>query len=285
MSARDSAGPAGPGNTSAGGLGNGGVGGGFGGGSYGGGNGGGNYGNGGGVNGGYNNQTGLSTGKDIYGNTAFGNSGQMATGYAMRDPMSMMMAGMGPTSGSYRQFNNLDGTPMFNGSLGNQSFTGMSAGQAYNAAAAQAAAQAAAARAHPSVPGILSGPLAPIHRTPPTAYPPAIDFLPQWPGTGMWWGNSPPWNNDASTWPGVQRPSDYHIGRQNIANGGYKDWTGDAHPPGFGGQYSAFGKGNNLSSQPSSADGKGNFGGPQPSVSGGKGDFSGPNFNGNKGYY
>ena len=78
MSARDSAGPAGPGSRGAGGLANGGVGGGFGGGAYGGGGGGGSYGAGGGINGGYNNRTGLTTGNKMYGGRADGRPGGMA---------------------------------------------------------------------------------------------------------------------------------------------------------------------------------------------------------------
>lgn len=75
MSARDSAGPAGPGTNGAGGLANGGIGGGFGGGAYGGGGG---VGAGGGINGGYNNRTGLTTGNMMYGGKAQGRPGGMA---------------------------------------------------------------------------------------------------------------------------------------------------------------------------------------------------------------
>lgn len=69
MSARDSAGPAGPGNRGAGGLGNGGIGGGMGGGFGGGGA---------GRNGGIGSQTGLNTGNRMYGGMAMGRPGGMA---------------------------------------------------------------------------------------------------------------------------------------------------------------------------------------------------------------
>lgn len=117
MSARDSAGPAGPGNSGAGGLGNGGLGGGMGGGLGGGGYGGGMSGN-----------TGLGTGAQMYGNTAFGRPGGMALGYAMRDPNSLNMAGMGPMAGSYSQYRGLNGQPMFQG----QVYNGMGAMGGYN---------------------------------------------------------------------------------------------------------------------------------------------------------
>ena len=72
MSLRDSMGPAGPGNTGAGGLGNGGIGGGMGGGSWGG-----------GYGGGMTQNTGLGTGNVMYGNTAYGRPGGMASAYGM----------------------------------------------------------------------------------------------------------------------------------------------------------------------------------------------------------
>lgn len=75
MSARDSAGPAGPGSGGAGGLANGGIGGGFGGGAAGGRGG---MGAGGGVNGGYGSQTGLTTGNRMYGGIAVGRPGGAA---------------------------------------------------------------------------------------------------------------------------------------------------------------------------------------------------------------
>ena len=111
-------------NNGGGGSMNGGVGGGFGGSGGGG--------NGAGVNGGYNSRQGLSTGNNIYGNTAFGAPGGMAQGYATRDQASLGRAGMGPTMGNFGQFNNLNGSPMFAGSpFQGASSWGMGAGQAY----------------------------------------------------------------------------------------------------------------------------------------------------------
>lgn len=153
MSARDSSDPAGPGNRGAGGLGNGGVGGGFGGGSTGGGGGAGR-------NGGANSRTGLGTGATMYGNTAFGRPGGMATGYATRDMASLARAGMGPTMGSYGNFRGLNGQQMFAGSpVQNMNFTGMNANQAFGAAQVQQAAMQAAARNAPRqhVGGLLDG--------------------------------------------------------------------------------------------------------------------------------
>jgi hypothetical protein len=31
--------------------------------------------------------------------------------------------------------------------------------------------------------------------------PASLGWLPGWPGTGQWWGNQGPWNNDANMWP------------------------------------------------------------------------------------
>lgn len=77
---------------------------------------------------------GLTTGTTWYGNTAFGPAGGMATGYATRDGQSLEAAGMGPTMGTYSNFNTLNGQPMFGGALGGQGFNGMNANQAYAAA-------------------------------------------------------------------------------------------------------------------------------------------------------
>jgi hypothetical protein len=51
--------------------------------------------------------TGVTTGNTIYGNTAYGPSGGMATGYATR---TGGMSGMGPSVGTYSNFRNLDGS-------------------------------------------------------------------------------------------------------------------------------------------------------------------------------
>lgn len=153
MSARDSAAPAGPGNNQAGGLGNGGIGGGFGGGAYGGGGG---YGAGGGINGGYSNRTGLTTGNTMYGNSAYGPSGGMAQAYGTRDYASLNRAGMGPTVGSYGNFQTPQGQPMYGSSpVQGQSFNGMNMGQALSQANRAQAAWQAAQAAHPQVGGLL----------------------------------------------------------------------------------------------------------------------------------
>jgi hypothetical protein len=165
MSARDSAGPAGPGNSGAGGLGNGGVGGGMGGGFGGGGA---------GRGGGIGSNTGMSTGKDWYGNTAYGRPGGQVQAYGMRDARSLGQAGMGPTAGSYGNFRTPTGQAMFAGSpVQGQSFRGMGMGQALSQA--QRAQQAWQAQRPASVPGLLGG--APT----PASAPPAT-FTPQLPG-------------------------------------------------------------------------------------------------------
>ncbi len=127
MSARDSESGSSTykgGSGSAGGLGNAGLGGGSGAGGQGGGSG-----------GGMTRNTGMSTGNKMYGNTAFGNPGRMATGYATRDARSLGQAGMRPTSGTYGNFKTMLGNPMFRGSpVQGQSFTGMGAGQAFGRA-------------------------------------------------------------------------------------------------------------------------------------------------------
>lgn len=112
------------GSGSAGGMGNAGLGGGSGAG-----------GQGGGYGGGMTRNTGMSTGKDWYGNTAFGAPGGRATGYATRDAKSLGRAGMGPTMGQYGGFKTMSGKPMFGGSpVQGQSFKGMGAGQAFGRA-------------------------------------------------------------------------------------------------------------------------------------------------------
>lgn len=81
--------------------------------------------------------TGLTTGTTIRGNTAYGPAGGMAQGYATRDQQSLAKAGMGPTMGTYSNFMDANGNPMFAGALGGQGFQGMNAQQAqHNAMAA-----------------------------------------------------------------------------------------------------------------------------------------------------
>lgn len=164
MSARDSASPAGPGNSGAGGLGNGGLGGGMGGGLGGGGWGGGMSGN-----------TGLGTGNTWYGNTAFGTPGMMASGYAMRDPSSLNAAGMGPMNGQFGQYKTLNGNPMFSG-LGNP----MASVNAPNAVAgAGLLQQLQQANVHPLIGKILSGLQPPVQQ--PTVQPASFPVAPAQP--------------------------------------------------------------------------------------------------------
>lgn len=153
MSARDSESGSSTykgGSGNAGGLGNGGVGGGMGGGHRGGGA---------GYNGGIGSRTGMTTGKDWYGNTAFGRSGGNVIGYGMRDARSLGRAGMGPTVGSFGNFRTPSGQAMFAGSpVQGQSFYGRNMGQALSQAQrAQAAWQQAQSPA--SVPGLLAEPV------------------------------------------------------------------------------------------------------------------------------
>ena len=135
MSARDSASP---GRGASGGLANGGIGGGFGGGAAGGRGG---MGAGGGVNGGANSRTGMTTGKDWHGNTAYGAPGGAVQAYGMRDAASLARAGMGPTAGSFGNFKTPQGNPMFGGSpVQNMMFKGPNMGAALGAAQTQQAA-------------------------------------------------------------------------------------------------------------------------------------------------
>lgn len=158
MSARDSESGSSTykgGSGRAGGLGNGGIGGGMGGGgNYGGGGGGGA-----GRSGGIGSKTGLTTGKDWYGNTAFGRSGGRVAAYGTRDAQSLARAGMAPTVGSFGNFRTPTGQAMFAGSpVQGQSFYGRNMGQALSQAQrAQAAWQQAQSPA--SVPGLLADPV------------------------------------------------------------------------------------------------------------------------------
>ena len=174
MSARDSAGPAGPGGGGVG-LANGGVGGGYGGGAAGGRGG---MGGGAGYNGGYGSHTGLTTGNKMYGNSAYGPSGGMAQAYGTRDYASLNRAGMGPTVGSYGNFQTPQGQPMYGSSpVQGQSFYGMNMGQALSQANRAQAAWQAAQAAHPQVGGLLDPHLGNIQPasdvSPPQYAPPA----------------------------------------------------------------------------------------------------------------
>lgn len=180
MSARDSAsgssdwhGGGGSINNSGGGTSNGGIGGGQGGGIGGGGA---------GRNGGYGSQTGLTTGTDWHGNTAYGRAGGNVQAYGMRDARSLRDAGMGPTMGTYGNFQTPQGQPMYGSSpVQGQSFYGMNMGQALSQAnRAQAAWQAAQSRGlgqPPHVGGLLDPHLGNIQPasgvSPPQYAPPA----------------------------------------------------------------------------------------------------------------
>ena len=131
MSARDSESGSSSyrgGSGNAGGLGNGGVGGGSGGGHRGGGA---------GYNGGIGSRTGLTSGKDWRGNSAFGRAGGPVQAYGMRDARSLGRAGMGPTVGTYSNFRAPNGQPMFGNSPAQgrgMGFHGMNMGQALSQA-------------------------------------------------------------------------------------------------------------------------------------------------------
>lgn len=75
---------------------------------------------------------GLTTGSTIYGNTAFGPAGGMATGYATRGgPVmhSRSLTGLPGSYGSWSNFNNPNGSPMF-GNVGNMKVGAKNTGQA-----------------------------------------------------------------------------------------------------------------------------------------------------------
>lgn len=88
---------------------------------------------------------GLTTGKTIHGNTAFGPAGGMAQGYAT----SKGGTGMGPSNKSFSNFKNLDGSPMY-GNMGNRSVTARNANQANGMMNALSRAQAPRPKARPS---------------------------------------------------------------------------------------------------------------------------------------
>ena len=199
MSASNSANGNVGGGAGAGGSSLGGGGGGYGGGNGGGGGGGSNGGNGGGgyVGAAGTNQgawngngpsLGLTTGNTIYGNTAFGPAGGMATGYATRDAQSLAAAGMAPTLGQYGQFRNLNGGAMFPG-LNNpmQSAQGYTAGQV----AQHLAMLQAAARAHAM--GQAGGLLGPAHINVQPVENPIYPHPAPYPPTPYWNGNM--WNH------------------------------------------------------------------------------------------
>ena len=154
MSARDSESGSSSyrgGSGNAGGLGNGGVGGGSGGGHRGGGA---------GYNGGIGSRTGLTSGKDWRGNSAFGRAGGPVQAYGTRDARSLGRAGMGPTVGTYSNFRTPNGAAMFGNSPAQgrgMGFHGMNMGQALS----QARRADAAWQGAPAPEGLLGGTPAP----------------------------------------------------------------------------------------------------------------------------
>lgn len=223
MSARDSESGSstykgGSGSSGAGGLGNGGIGGGRGAGGMGGGA---------GRNGGAGSQTGLSTGKDWYGNTAFGRSGGRATGYATRDARSLAKAGMGPTMGAFGQFKTMQGQPMFGGLLGDDTFTAPNAtaayAQAYERWRQMTAPQVTQPVARPTGRPAIGQPVEDLFEVPvsmpaswPWANPAVINPFPQYAGQGGWLRGAN-WNNDAGSWP---RSRNTDVYQNNLGNGG-----------------------------------------------------------------
>lgn len=121
-------------------------------------------------------RTGINTGKDWYGNTAFSTPGSaLAAQYAMRDADSLARAGMGPTAGTYSQYKTLTGAPMFPG-LPNP-MAGVNAPSAMAGASKLADMQRAMAAAQARVGGLLSGEgvvTGPIPNVMPTAAPPGM---------------------------------------------------------------------------------------------------------------
>lgn len=127
--------------------------------------------------------TGVTTGKTIYGNTAYGPSGGMATGYATR---SGPISGMGPSVGTYSNFRNLDGSAAIPGA-GNMTAMGRNAFQARSQLQRMYGGP-------PRVGGLLSGeevsvgPVAPPRRIVPTAMPiprPPQAITGPWPGQAI----------------------------------------------------------------------------------------------------
>ena len=113
----------------------------------------------------------------------------------------------------------------------------------------------------PAVPGLLNPAVPPPAAIPPEVpappqQPPIQGWLPGWPGTGMWWGDQPPYQNN----PGLNPPA---------APPSY------ANPP----TWSPPTPGNRFPGSPFQ-DGTGQYDADPE-----KGDYAGPNFNGNKGYY
>lgn len=153
---------------------------------------------------------GLTTGPTIYGNTAFGPAGGMATGYATRDMQSLAQAGMGPTPGMYGNFMTPGGSPMFGGSpVQGQSFQGMNAQQAR--AQALAAFRAWLASQRPA--GLLGDPAAPRPNVPRTYVPQVPPIMPEV------FAPVPP-----EVVPGYQTGLSYQYNMQHVPGYGYANY-------------------------------------------------------------
>ena len=123
---------------------------------------------------------GVTTGKTIYGNTAFGPAGGMATGYATR---TGNISGIGPSMTTFSNFRTPSGSAMFSGQAGN---TPVTARNAQQAAGMLSAMQAAQGRRNGF--GMLSGdpvtsrPIPAMTQIPPhlqLSIPPAPSYLPE----------------------------------------------------------------------------------------------------------
>ena len=101
--------------------------------------------------------TGLTTGKTMYGNTAFGPAGGNAVGYATRSPGSVPSAnqGTGLAAGSFSNFRDTSGAPMFSGGLQSRPVQARNAVQALGMLQALQAAQGAPKPAGGGAPGLL----------------------------------------------------------------------------------------------------------------------------------
>lgn len=194
MSARDDfgsmAGRSGGYNDRAGGIGNGGIGGGMHSGSMGGGA---------GRNGGAGSRTGLTTNSTWHGNTAWGRPGGSVQGYGTRD-----------RNGNIGNRRNPDGSPIIKSAI------------------SQAAPGAMAPTGAPPPVIPAAAPAPPVAQTP-VGMPPkpperSLGWLPGWPGTGQWWGNQAPYQNNSGLSRGQSGA---------IYDGVYKDNYGEGVPTGI----------------------------------------------------
>lgn len=138
--------------------------------------------------------TGITTGNTIYGNTAYGPSGGMATGYATR---TGGMSGMGPSVGTYSNFRNLDGSAAIPGA-GNMTAMGRNPQQARSVLERQFA-----PAGRPRVGGLLDGeqvavgPIPPPRRIVPMAGPAPIGAVQRYSGVPFPAGLPASWLSNA----------------------------------------------------------------------------------------